>query len=532
MPASEPMPRSLAGRHSPWLIAVVISLATFMEVLDLSIANVSLRNIAGSLSVSLNESTWVLTSYLVANAIVLPMSGWLSAVLGRKRFYLICVFAFTVASLCCGLSTSLGMLIAFRVLQGLAGGGLAPSSLSMLRDSFPERRAGMVFALYGMVIVAAPALGPTFGGYLTDKYSWHWVFLINVPVGAVAFVTSWLLLEEPAIETRERHARLSRGLRVDYLGALLVALGLGSLQIMLDEGEKDDWFASPFIVATAAIAAFGLVALVVRELTVDDPIVDLSLFKRRNFSAAALVRFATFLVLLGTTQLIPQLVQTEFGYTAYLAGLVITPGALLIIVMMPMIGFLVGRVQARLLIGIGLVVLAISLFHMARFPPNTTFSHVVWARCLQAAGVALLIVPITTVAYVGIPEDKSANASALINLSRNVGGSVGIALAQTWLVRRADLHQARLVSHLTPASRELQTALARAAARFSELGSGPALAHHRAAAAIYGAVRRQALLLAYDDVFYAMGVGSVLALGLVFFLRANRPGARRTAGAH
>jgi DHA2 family multidrug resistance protein len=482
--------------------------------------------------VSLDESTWVLTSYLVANAIVLPASGWLASVFGRKRFYLTCVFAFTIASLCCGLSTSLGMLITFRVLQGLAGGGLAPSALSMLRDSFPERRSGMVFALYGVVIVAAPALGPTLGGYLTDSFSWHWVFLINVPVGVIAFISSWILLGEPEIEALERRQRFARGLRVDYLGALLVAVGLGSLQIMLDEGEKKDWFSSRPIVLAAIVSALAIVALVIRELSIEDPLVDLKLFRNANFSAAALVRFATFGVLLGTTQLIPQLVQTEFGYTAYLAGLVITPGALLIIALMPVVGFLVGHVQARLLIAGGLVILGASLFHMAGFPPDTSFRHVLWARCLQAAGVAFLVVPTTTIAYIGIPENKSGDASALINLSRNLGGSVGIAIAQTWLARRADLHQARMVSHFTSSSLEFRTALARAAARFAELGSGPHEARQRAAGAIYGAVQHQALLLAYDDVFYAMGVCSLLVLGVVFFLRANRPGARKPAGAH
>jgi DHA2 family multidrug resistance protein len=532
VPDADVTPRSLAGSHNPWLVAVVVSLATFMEVLDLSIANVSLRNIAGTLSVSVDESTWVLTSYLVANAIILPISGWLASVIGRKRYYLACVMGFTLASLCCGIAPSLGFLIAFRVLQGLAGGGLAPSSLSMLRDSFPERRAGMVFALYGVVTVAAPALGPILGGYLTDNYSWHWVFLINVPVGALAFVASFLLLEEPAIETRERRARVENGLRVDYFGFVCVVVGLGSLQIVLDEGEKENWFASPLIVATAILAAAGVVALVVRELSVANPVVELSLLKNRNFLAATVLMFGTFLVLLSTTQLIPQLAQIEFGYTAMLAGLVITPGALLVVMMLPIVGFLVGHVQARILIGIGLGTLALSLFHMAGFTPDMSFSHMVGARCFQAAGVALLFVPITSIAYLGIPENKSGEASALINLARNVGGSVGIALAQTLLAHRADLHQMRMASHLTTSSPAFRAALARATARFTELGSGPVLARRRAAGAIYRAVTRQATMLAYDDVFYAMGVGALLTLGLVLLLRANRPAAHAPRGGH
>lgn len=516
------MPRSLAGPHNPWLIAVVVSLATFMEVLDTSIANVSLRHIAGSLSASLDQSTWVLTSYLVANAIVLPISGWLAAIMGRKRFYLSCVVLFTISSLACALAPTLDYLILFRVIQGLAGGGLAPSSLSMLRDSFPDEKSGMVFALYGVVIVAAPALGPTLGGYLTDVYSWHWVFLINVPVGLIAFWLSFVLLQEPAIETRERAARWARGLRVDYLGFGLVAVGLGFLQIVLDRGQREDWFDSSFIVAMTIISAVALAGLVARELSIDDPIVDLPLLKNRGFFAANLLRFTTFIVLLGTTQLIPQLVQTEFGYTAMQAGLVITPGAILVIMMLPLVGFAVNRLDARFLIGAGLIIQAGALFHLSNLDANAGFWDVAWARCWQAAGVGLLVVPITRVAYVGIPGEKSNNASALINLSRNIGGSFGISLGQTWIARRTQFHHARLADNLTATDHHFRTVLRQLTFQFSESGAGPALGQKRAVGAVAGEVHRQATMMAFNDVFYLMAIGSLLTVPCVFLLRGQK----------
>jgi DHA2 family multidrug resistance protein len=518
------MPRSPAGPHNPWLIAVVVSLATFMEVLDTSIANVSLRHIAGNLSVSYDESTWVLTSYLIANAIILPISGWLAGVFGRKRFYLGCVALFTASSFCCGLAPSLGWLVVFRVIQGLGGGGLAPSALSMLRDSFPEEKTGMVYALYGVVVVAAPALGPTLGGYLTDAYSWHWVFLINVPVGIIALTLSGMLLVEPEIERREREARWARGLRIDYAGFLLVAVGLGALQIVLDKGERDDWFNSTFIVVMSAIAVTSLIALVIRELSIEEPIVDLPLLRNRNFLAANLVRFGTFVALLGTTQLIPELVQTQLGYTAMQAGLVITPGAFVVIAMMPMVGKAVNRIQPRYMIAAGLVLEALALFHMSGFNTEMGFWHVAWARCFQAAGLGLLIVPITSVAYIGIAGNKSNNASALINLSRNIGGSFGIALAQTWLARRTLFHQSRLGSHLTRENPRLQQMLEHAADRFVAAGSSVVEANRQALAALHGIVLRQARMIAFNDVFYVMAIGCLVTLPLVLLLKRARPG--------
>jgi DHA2 family multidrug resistance protein len=316
------LPLSMAGGRNPWIIAFVVSLATFMEVLDTSIANVALTHIAGNLSASLDESTWVLTSYLVSNAVVLPISGWLATVLGRKRFYMGCVALFTLSSLLCGLAPSLTWLIVCRVLQGAGGGSLQPSEQSILADTFAPDKLGMVFALYGVAVVVAPAVGPTLGGWITDNYSWHWVFLMNVPVGLVSLGLTSTLLVTPPAEAHRRGAIRRRGLRIDYIGFSLVALGLGCLQIVLDKGQREDWFASTFIVVFTVLSGVALLALIVWELTHADPIVDLPLLKNRNFLAANLVMFALGFILFGTTQLLPQLVQSLLGYTATIAGLV------------------------------------------------------------------------------------------------------------------------------------------------------------------------------------------------------------------
>jgi DHA2 family multidrug resistance protein len=519
------MPRSLAGAHNPWLIAVVVSMATFMEVLDTTIVNVSLRHIAGSLSASYDQSTWVLTSYLVSNAIIMPISGWLAGVMGRKRFYLSCVAIFTVSSLLCGLAPSLAWLVIFRVLQGAGGGGLTPSSLSILRDSFPEAKTGMVYALYGVVVVAAPALGPTLGGYITDHYSWHWVFFINIPIGIAAFWLSWTLLVEPPIETKERKQKRAAGLKIDYWGFFLVAIGLGTLQIVLDKGQEADWFSATYIVVLALIASLSLAGLIVREFTAHDPIVDLPLLKDRSFLAVNILRLGVFFVLLGTTQLLPQLVQLQMGYSAEQAGLVITPGALLMILMMPVVGWLVNRIQPRYLIGAGLAVLSASMFYMSGFTESMGFWHIAWARCFQSAGLSLLIVPINSVAYMGMPQNKSANASALINLTRNIGGAFGISLAQTWLVRRSQFHQSRLVDHVSLLNPQTAPTLKRIEEMFHLHGG--ALYHSPMTTALgllYRQVQRQATMLSYNDIFWLMGFGTAAMIPLIFLMRAAKPG--------
>jgi DHA2 family multidrug resistance protein len=491
-------------------------------VLDTSIANVSLRHIAGGLAAGPDESTWVLTSYLVSNAVVLPISGWLASVIGRKPFYMGCVALFTVSSLLCGMAWSLGWLIFFRILQGIGGGGLAPSEQSILADTFPPDKRGLAFALYGVAVVVAPTVGPTLGGWITDNYTWHWIFLINVPVGIMSLILTGLVLSEPPAEARRRRKMWRGGLRVDYVGFGLVALGLGCLQVVLDKGQREDWFESNFINGFAAVSVAALVVLVVWELTRADPIVDLRLFKNTGFAAANVGMLAVGFILFGTTQLLPQLVQDLFGYTATLAGLVITPGGVAVMILMPVVGLLLRRVQPRVLIGIGLLIEAAALEYMSGIDTNVSYSHLMWTRVFQASGIAFLFVPITTVAYVGMPAGKSNEASAMINLMRNLGGSFGISLTQTMLARRQQFHQLRLVEHLTPYDDAYRQALPRLAEVLT--GSPTIGPDPRPYAALNAAVQQQAAMMSYIDIFHVLAWVALLLLPIVFLLPKMKPG--------
>jgi MFS transporter, DHA2 family, multidrug resistance protein len=523
------LPLSMAGGNNPWLIAVVVSIATFMEALDTSIANVALSHIAGNLSVSLDESTWVLTSYLVSTAVVLPISGWLATVIGRKRFYMGCVALFTISSMLCGLAPSLTWLIVCRVLQGAGGGGLQPSEQSMLADTFLPEQRGMAFGLYGVAVVVAPAAGPTLGGWITDNYSWHWIFLMNVPVGVLSLILTYALLVTPPAEERRRREVLRRGLRIDYIGFGLVALGLGCLQIVLDKGQRDDWFASTFIIVFTVISAVALLALLVWELTHEEPIVDLPLLKDKNFFAANVVMFVVGFILYTTTSLLPQLAQSLLGYTATIAGLVITPGGFALMVLMPLEGFLLGKLQPRTLMACGLLIEAFSLYHMSQLSLQMAYVDVMWARLIQASGIAFLFVPITAVAYVGLPPGKNNNASALINLMRNLGGSFGISLAQTWLARRTQFHQARLVSHITPYNPQYQRTLQQITRTLTHTAAAPDRTSRQVVGVIYGTVQQQAMMMSYLDIFYLLAWVALLMILLVFLLRKVKSGQARMA---
>ena len=400
--------RSAAGRNSPWLMVAIISIPTFMEVLDTSIANVSLAHIAGGLSISLDQATWVLTSYLVANAIIIPISGWLSDVIGRKRYFLISIALFTGSSLLCGLSPNLSTLVLARILQGIGGGGLAPVEQSMLADTFPPQQRGMAFAAFAIVVVVAPVLGPTIGGWITDTLSWHWVFLINVPVGIAAFFASQLIVDEPKQIVEDRKQLYKRGIRIDYVGVILVALGLGCLELTLDRGERLEWFSSGFIVATALISASSLIGLVVWEWFHDDPVVDVKLLKNLTFTAVLLVMATTGMILFGTTQLIPQMLQQVQGYSAFNAGLALTAGGVATLIGVPIAGRLSGSVDVRLLLFPALIVQAAALYNLASFSPDISFWDAATARLYQAAALPFLFVPISAAAYVGIAPNKSA----------------------------------------------------------------------------------------------------------------------------
>ena len=516
--------RSAAGARSPWMIVGIISIATFMEVLDTSIANVSLNHIAGSLSVSPDESKWVLTSYLVANAVVIPISGWLSNVIGRKRYYMLSVALFTFASFLCGIAPNIQFLVLARVLQGIGGGGLAPSEQSMLADTFPPAKRGQAFAAYAFVIIVAPVIGPTIGGWVTDNYSWHWIFLVNVPVGFLSLFLVNIYVDEPKVLIAERKALLKGGLSVDWVGFLLVAIGLGSLEIFLDRGERDDWFSSGFITAAAIIAVVALAFLVIWELTRKDPIVDLRLMGNRNFAGVLAVMFTTGVVLFGSIQLIPAMLQQVFGYTATDAGLAMTAGGVATVLAVPFAGQLVGKVDVRVLIGGALVVSAIALGNLTTLSIDASFADVAWARAYGAVALPFLFVPLSAAAYTGLKPNQTNEASALLNVFRNLGGSVGIAAGQAWLSVESQVRQSRLVEHLSPLSPNYPAGLASLEAAMRSGGMAAAAATQAAQGQLYHIVARQAAMSGYLDVYRALMVYTLLAIPVIFLLKSTKGG--------
>jgi len=499
---------------------MTVMLATFMEVLDTSVANVSLPHIAGNLSASLDESTWVLTSYLVANAIILPMGGWFSMLFGRKRFYMICVALFTVSSFLCGLAPSLGALIFFRVLQGIGGGALQPISQAVLVESFPREKHGMAMAVFGMGVVVAPVIGPTLGGWITDNYTWRWIFYINIPVGILALVLTWFLVHDPPYLVRRG---LGHGLKIDYVGFGLLALGLGALEVVMDEGQKEDWFGSHFITTWAIIMAVCLIAVVFWELRQKEPVIDFHILKDRNYALATLSMGVLGFVLYASTALMPMFLQSLLGYTAMLSGLVLSPGGIVVVVCLPMVGILVRKVQARWLVIFGVVVSSVGLFLMSKFTLGIDYRTAVWSRSVQSLGMAFLFVPISAAAFAYIPKERTNYATGLFNLARNIGGSSGIATATTLLARRAQFHQAVLVSHLTPYDGRYREALAGTTAMLQGKGSSAVDAGVQAHSLIYGGMLRQAGMLAFSDAFWVMGVLFLLVIPLMMLMRKTGP---------
>ena len=515
------------GGHNPWVVALTVTLATFMEVLDTSIANVSLPHIAGNLSVSQDESTWVLTSYLVSNAIVLPVSGWFSTRIGRKRFYMSCVVIFTVSSFLCGMAPSLGLLIFFRVLQGIGGGGLQPSEQAILADTFPPRQRGMAFAIYGMAVVLAPAIGPTLGGYITDHFSWRWVFLINVPVGILSLLlTSRVVVDPPRLVAAKKLLG-----PIDTVGLGLVSLGLGTLEYVLDRGQEDDWFSSRTITAFILVSAISLVVFVIWEWRQEYPIVDIHLFRIRSFAASAMMMLVLGMALFGSTVLLPQYLQVWMGYSAEQAGMALSPGGVTVILLLPLVGRLVSKQDARLLIAFGFAVLALSLFHMAyTLYPGIDFETAIRLRVYQSVGMAFLFVPINTVAYAAVPSEKNNQVAGIVNLARNMGGDIGIALVTTLIARRSQMHQANLVEHLDPGSGALAARLSGISRALVHAGSTAVEASRQAYGVVYRQIVQQAETLAYQDVLFILACLSAAMVPIVFLTRRVEGG--RTASAH
>jgi MFS transporter, DHA2 family, multidrug resistance protein len=515
--------------HNPWAVAITVTLATFMEVLDTSIANVALPHMAGSLGASQEEATWVLTSYLVASAIILPISGWLSNRFGRKRFYMTCVAMFTVCSLLCGIAQTLPMLIVARILQGLGGGGLATSEQAILADTFPIEKRGQAFALYGMAVVVAPAIGPTLGGWITDNFNWHWIFFINLPVGLLSLYLSNRMVEDPPFLKARKEA--SKHLKVDFMGLGLVALGVGFLEFTLDKGQEKDWFGDPMIRFTAILAVCLLVFFAYWEWNHPDPIVDLKLLKNRNFGTAVFLQLILGMVLFGSTVLIPQYLQVLLGYTAERAGMVLSPAGFMMMAMMFVAGRTVGKMDPRLMVCLAYIGTAIGVYNLTQLDLTTSFAHVTELRMLQVIALPFIFIPISTLNYVGVPATKTNQISSLSNFARNLGGSAGTALLTTYIARSAQVHQSALAANVVKGSARYNLFTEHMKGAFISGGMPAAQAGQAAVAEAYQMMIRQATMLSYKNAFLILSCAVLVLSPLPFLMRlppkrSPRPGAK------
>jgi DHA2 family multidrug resistance protein len=537
--STQALPGSLAaGAQSvakpainPWLVAITVTLATFMELLDTSIANVSLPHIAGGLAVSYDESTWVLTSYLVANAVVLPLSAWLSRVFGRKNYYMACVALFVASSFLCGIAPSLGLLVFFRILQGVGGGGLAPVEQAILVDTFPGAKRAAAFALYSMAIVTAPAVGPPLGGWITDHFSWRWVFFINIPIGIVSLILTHRLVSDPPQFTEEvKAARAGGKLKIDYFGISLIALGFGALEIVLDKGQREDWLESHFIQIFLTVAIAALIGAIAYEWNHEDPVVEIKLFRERNFAVANALYFGFFFILFGSTVLIPQILQSLYGYTATDAGLVLGPGAFVIVLMAPIVVRLIPKAGAKKLIVFGSIFMGLAMWRFSSLDLGSDYRAYALARALQGIGLGFFFVPVSSLAYSYLPMNKNNKASSITNLFRNLGGSFGIAFVTTMLERRTQFHHSVLVQHLTPENPIFTQRLDNLTQALASAGSSPDGALQRAYGLVSGLADRQAAFLGAMDCFHALSLVTIATLVLALITKPYRSGG--SAGAH
>ncbi|KIZ41064.1 MULTISPECIES: DHA2 family efflux MFS transporter permease subunit [Rhodopseudomonas] len=513
---------------NPWLIAVLVSVATFMEVLDTTIANVALRYISGGLAVSSDEASWVVTTYLVANSIVLCASGWIAEMFGRKNFFLACITLFTVSSLLCGMAWDLQSLLVFRILQGLAGGGMTPVAQSILAAAFPPAKRGQGFALYGIAVVVAPVVGPTLGGWLSDNLSWHWCFLINVPVGVMSLILIYLIIPASEQQKKARAELWAKGPNFDFIGFILVAVFLGALEVVLDRGQIDGWFDSSFIVTFSALSLTGLVLFVPWELHRDKPLIDIRMLAGRQFGTCFAIMLATGALLIATTQILPQLLQERYGYTATLAGLVISPGGLVTMVMMVVVGRL-SAIQPRWLIAAGACICVGAMADLLRLSPNADYWYFAMSRIYLGLGLPLIFIPITTASYDGIPANKTDQASAMINLARNFGGSIGVSISQTVLAQREQFHHSRLAEHIgawNPFFHDTLNGIQNYLKSQNATGDNAG-----AAMAVIGRiVENQSALLAYIDVFVALACIALLMVPLALSLRTVDRSAKPAMG--
>jgi MFS transporter, DHA2 family, multidrug resistance protein len=512
-------------KANPWLIALVVTLAAFMEVLDTTIVNVALPHIAGAMSSSNDEATWTLTSYLVANSIILPVSGWLGSVIGRKRYFVICIAMFAACSLLCGISQSLPQLIIFRLFQGLFGGGLQPNQQSIILDTFPPAQRGKAFALTAVATVVAPVLGPTLGGLITDNISWRWIFLINVPIGVFTVIAVSALVEDPPWTKLGSKS-------IDYIGLGLIALGLGCMQIVMDRGEDADWLSSSFIQIFTVLAAVGLVGAVIWLLIARRPVVNLRVLKDRNFAVGSLLIFVMGIILYSSAVIIPQLAQTQLGYTATLAGYILSPGAVLITCIIPLVGRIMPYVQTRLIVAFGFVVLGTSLLYSNTITPDIDFMTLALMRIAQTVGLAFLFVPISTIAYATLPKEQNGDAAALFTMFRNVGGSIGISAATAMVTTRTQVRMAHLVTHLTPFDQPYLDLVQRNKEALMSFGHSAREAGTQAVGMVYTTLLDQASILAYGDVFMYCAIGAFLVVPATLLFTGSKAGGGGAPPAH
>ena len=493
-------------RVNKWIIALSVVLPTLLEVIDTSVVNVSLNHIRGSLSAGLDESTWTITAYLVSNAIIIPLSGWLSRVFGRKRYLAFSVVLFTVSSFLCGSAKTLPMLVFFRVMQGVGGGGLQPMSQSILLETFPPAQHGMAMAMFGIGVMVGPIVGPVLGGWITDNWSWPWIFYINIPIGILSVIMIWLFIKDPPYLKRENEG-------VDYWGIGLIAVGLGCLQVVLDKGQQEDWFQSAFITRLAILSAICLISFVFVERRAKHPVLNLRVFKDVTFLSANCIQAIAFFVLFGSITLLPLFLQTLMGYNAYLAGLALAPGGIMTMMMMPVVAQLLKRVNPKIMLACGLCLVGFSTYVASQFNLSIDFWMVIMPRVYLGLGMSMVFVPLTSMAFATIPKAEMSNATSIFNLNRNLAGSFGIAFITTMLARRTQFHQARLVEQLTPLDMRYQMAVHKA---------GAVLGTHSQSAAdglIYRQLMQQSGLFAYVDVFYLCAVIMCFVIPLVIFLK-------------
>ncbi|MGA2958785.1 MAG: DHA2 family efflux MFS transporter permease subunit [Thermodesulfobacteriota bacterium] len=498
-----------------WLVALTVMLPTLIEIVDTSVVNVSLDHIRGSLSAGIDESTWAITSYLVSNAIIIPMTGWLSRLFGRKRYLLFSISLFTISSFLCGIAWSIQSLVFFRVIQGLGGGGLQPVSQAILLETFPRQQHGTAMAIFGMGIMFGPIIGPLLGGWITDNWSWHWIFFINVPIGIISILMALSFIVDPPYMERAR-------MKIDYFGIAFLSVGLGCLQIVLDKGQREDWFSSTFIIWLSVISLFSLILFVLTEFFSETPIVNLRIFRNRSFTAGNLIMFCAFFNLFASIVLLPIYLQTLMGYTSFLAGLVLGPGGIATMIAMPIAGKLITKMNPKALLVFGIAVASYSVHLMAQFNLQASLEAIIWPRILMGFGLGFLFIPLQILSLSRIAKEEMANATGIFNLLRNLGGSFGVAFVTTLLVRRAQFHQDHLAQHLTIFDRNLQLTLPQISQLLQEKGFANSLFNQGGLGMIYNQLLRQASMLSFNDAFYLLSILMVLILPLVLLMRGGK----------